>query len=198
MIFLTILLCFSIYNAYRDRKFLTFKEIFIPNLIFLHMYLSTQSFFVVFNAFNCIKLFGLPNQMIYYEYSIECWDEEHKNWTLNLALPILIIWIILFPLALFIKIFLNLDLVRKDDKDFMEQYGVITKTLNDNCFYWEFLTYTNKMLSAIVITFLARMTEGLCGLFLLMGLIYGAINQNRTLPYRCYIFFGGDFLKGKY
>ena len=156
------------------------------------MYLSTQSFIVVFNAFNCIKLFGLPNQMIYYEYSIECWDEEHKNWTLNLALPILIIWIILFPLALFIKIFLNLDLVRKDDKDFMEQYGVINKTLNDNCFYWEFMIYVNKMSAAIVITFLSRMTEGLCGLILLISLIYNANYQIKTLPYRCIFFFFGE------
>ena len=146
------------------------------------MYFSVESFFVVYGSFNCISLYGLPGQMLYYDHSIQCWDEDHKKWTFWLALPLLIFWIILLPILLFVKLSLNLDKVR--DEKIRKTYGVVTRALNDNCFYWEFLIYSGKQTGVIFNTFFARMTEGLCGLFLGMAFMTLLILQNFHVPYR--------------
>lgn len=124
---------------------------------------------------------------LYYDHSIQCWDADHKKWTYWLAMPLLIVWLILLPILLFFKVILNLKLVRERDETFLNTYGVVTRALNDNCFYWEFLIYTGKQAGVIINTFLARMTEGLCGLFLVIAFILISTLQNIHVPYRSYI-----------
>ena len=175
------------FRAFQEKKIQTFKEIFIPIFIILHMYFSVESFFVVYGSFNCISLFGLPNQVLYYDHSIQCWDDNHKMWTYGLAMPLLIVWLILLPILLFLKVILNLKLVRERNEKFINTYGVVTRSLNDNCFYWEFLIYAGKQAGVIINTFLARMTEGLCGLFLVLAFIIISTLQNMHVPYRSYI-----------
>ena len=177
---------YSIFKSIKQWSIQAFKKIFIPNIICLHIYLSYQSFFVVYSSFNCISLFGLPNQMLYYDHSIQCWTEEHSKWTFGLALPLLIVWIILLPIFLFIKIFLNLNLVRQRNEEFLNTFGILTKGYNDNSFYWEFLIYFNKNGGIMLNTFLARMTQGFCGLFLIIYYIIASLHDRWQAPYSSY------------
>ena len=148
------------------------------------------SFFTVYSSFNCISIFGLPNSMLYHDHSIQCWDEDHKKWFFGFTLPLLVFWIILAPIFLFLKVYRNIDLVRKRDEKFMNTYGIITKALNDNCFYWEFFIYFNKHTGAIVSIFLARMTEGLMGLFLVFAWTMSLLEHKKFSPYLSDFFIG--------
>ena len=135
------------------------------------MYLSLYSMFVAFSPFNCINLYGIQKPMLFYEHEIECWDSDHMKWTLGLAFPFLIIWIIGLPLALFIKLCMNVDLIQNQNEDFCKIYGVAFQSFHYSCRYWEFYSYSNKIIGVIGVVFMGRLTEGLIGLLFLLSVV---------------------------
>ena len=123
---------------------------------------------VTFYPFNCIKLYGIQKRMLFYEHEIECWDSDHMTWTLGLALPLIIIWIIGLPLALYIKLSLNVDLIHNQNENFARIYGVAFQSFHYSCRYWEYFIYLNKIISVKGLIFLGRATEGLTGLLFVL------------------------------
>ena len=148
------------------------------------MFVAIESAYVAFTPFNCISIYGLQNQMLYYEHSIICWDSDHQTWTFGLALPLLLIWNFALPIALALKLYFNLDLIHKRDIDFIMKYGSVFESFNESCLYWEFLTYFNKISGVIVVTFFARATEGINGLLMVVMLFFMYSKQKSELPYR--------------
>ena len=181
----------SLLISIRKKSLKVFKEIFFSYLTLIHMYLSMESLIAVFSSLNCISLYGIKNQRLYFDYNIVCWDQNHLNWTLSLSFPILFFWIICLPLALFVKLLINIDLIHNKDKDFYEKYGIIYDSFNNSCLYWGFLTYFNKIAGSTIVTFLARTTEGFNGLMFILALIFMYIRQTTEKPFICknYIIF---------
>ena len=147
------------------------------------MFVATESAYVAFTPFNCISLYGLQNQMLYYEHSIICWDSDHQKWTFGLAVPLLLIWNFALPIALALKLYFNLDLIHKRDSDFAKKYGVVFEAFNENCLYWEFLTYFNKISGVLIVTFMARAGQGINMLCVILTLFFMYSKQRSESPF---------------
>ena len=148
------------------------------------MYICIESFIILFAPFNCISLFGLPNQMLYYNHHIQCWDSEHMKWTFGLALSLLIIWMIILPLALFLKLYFNIKAMHNQDEEFKLIYGFMYEPYNESCWYWEFLIYSIKLYGALSFTFTARFTEGFNGLLILIGILGIYYKHKFEMPFK--------------
>ena len=148
------------------------------------MYTFTSSILILFKPFNCFKLYGFKYQVLYYEHNIKCWDNEHMIWTFGIAFPMLLIWIIVIPIFLFLKIYLNKVLIYQQDKEFSKKYGVLYETLNNSFIYWEFITIFHKIYGGIIVLFMKRFTEGLNGFIILLSLIFMYIYQQKETPFK--------------
>ena len=183
-IFLLILSLYSLYISILNKSLKKFKETFIPYLIYMHMYIGVESLITILTPFNCISLFGLPNQMLYYDHHIQCWDSEHMKWTLGLSLPLLIIWIIMLPLASGLKLYFNIEAIHRQDKDFKLIYGSLYEPYIESCLYWEYLLYLCRIFGGIIVTITARLTEGINGLLLITAFIVMYNKQKYEMPYK--------------
>ena len=113
-----------------------FKETYKRNtlttslvLIFL-VYPSITSY--TFGMFNC-KLIEKVNYLSV-DFGIVCWSETHIELLLYFTLPIIIFWVVGFPLTIFCILYKK----RKefDDKQTIMKFGMFYIGLTDKCFFW--------------------------------------------------------------
>ncbi|CDW89848.1 UNKNOWN [Stylonychia lemnae] len=92
-----------------------------------------------FSLFSCVQMDD-GKQYLRSDMSIECWTQEHKNFSLPISLPFILVWAICFP------VFITLQLMRNrkslSEAKLIKQYGLFYSGLNDKNFYWE-LAYVN-------------------------------------------------------
>jgi hypothetical protein len=103
------ILSLCLWTFMRLIKPLKFKENYLRNslttstvIIFL-LYPTITKY--AFSIFNCYEVDGI----LYLEkdYNLECWSEKHNSIIIYYTLPIIIVWVLGFPLAIFIILFRN-------------------------------------------------------------------------------------------
>lgn len=65
---------------------------------------------------------------------VQCWTFQHMIWCLGVALPHLILWAVVLPLILFIKI--RPHRKRLQDQEAMAKYSFVLQGLKNNRYYW--------------------------------------------------------------
>ena len=89
--------------------------------------------------------------------SIKCWVGNHAKISVMIGLIFIILWSIIFPLAIAIKLWR----IRKnlDDKTNLLRFGLFYVGLTDNAFYWEIIFINaRKMFFIIFATLMSGMS----------------------------------------
>jgi hypothetical protein len=103
------ILSLCLWTFMRIIKPLKFKENYLRNslttsLVIVFLIYPTITKYV-FSMFNCVEVDGIS--FLTKDYSIECWSKNHTKILIYYTLPIIIVWVIGFPLAIFIILFRN-------------------------------------------------------------------------------------------
>ena len=88
---------------------------------------------LTFEMFNCIKV-----EDQYYlkrDLDIECWSKRHSIQIFTIAIPIIAVWVLGFPLM--ILLILQRKRSQLGKKDILIKYGLFYIGLTDSGFYWE-------------------------------------------------------------
>mmetsp|Transcript_19745 Transcript_19745/g.16913 ORF Transcript_19745/g.16913 Transcript_19745/m.16913 type:complete len:264 (-) Transcript_19745:665-1456(-) len=109
---------------------------------------------------SCLQLFNCqnfqddanPKFFMDDDPQVECWTRQHAIWTLGIALPFFLIWGIVLPLFLFIKV--RRKLANKDDVAGHAKFSFVFEGLKKTKYYWEFLTVVRKVVIVIIFVFL--------------------------------------------
>ena len=85
-----------------------------------------------FGMFNCYSIEDVS--YLQSDFSIVCWSENHKKLIIYYTLPVIIVWVIGYPFAIFTLLYRQ----RKNlnDNDNIIKYGLYYIGLKDETFYW--------------------------------------------------------------
>jgi len=99
---------------------------------------------ITFAIYNCVNIFNNGSTYLALDMSIECWTGSHSYYAESFGIPIIIIWVVGFPLlALGILFFKRKSL---NENGTLVRYGFLYTGLNSNAFYWEILLHFRKVL----------------------------------------------------
>jgi len=106
-----------------------------------------------FNSFSCYEI----NDKYYLvqDINIECYTQEHYMILIKYVMPIMVVWVLGFPLMILYLLFKHRD--KLDDKDTIIKYGIYYIGLTNKMFYWEIVIVNiRKALFIIIIISLQR------------------------------------------
>lgn len=87
-----------------------------------------------------------------------------------LGIPIIFIWILGFPLYIWIRISFNRS--KLDLKEFIARFGLFYIGYTNDCFYWEILVVNLRkilfILCSTLLTFLSPQFKACCGIAILL------------------------------
>ena len=126
----------------------------------------------LFSNFSCIKIDKM-NSYLNYNTAIECWDSTHKQFSLTLALPGIILWGIGFPTILLILMVKNRKRLHLDY--YRVVFGFLFNGYKESKFYWELTIIYRKVLLITFSVFMisqARLVQALNVILVLLISIY--------------------------
>ncbi|CAI2371780.1 unnamed protein product [Moneuplotes crassus] len=146
---------------------------FISILFLLHPTITEQSF----GLFRCVEIDEGVNK-VRVDMDIECYSARHLKYCLMIAVPIILIWVICFPL---IALVLLIKYINKPGENKIKVYFLILfQGLKKSSFYWEFVNTARKI--SVIITFPFNTTTRLfCALVVLI--VFTRLN-NTLKPYK--------------
>ena len=97
---------------------------------------------------NCIKV--EDEYRLKLELDIVCWEKDHILSLITVVLPITIVWIIGFPVFIFLTLKSNKILL--DQNDMLIKYGLFYIGLTDEGYYWEIVVINLRKVLFIVVT----------------------------------------------
>ncbi|OMJ89933.1 hypothetical protein SteCoe_7822 [Stentor coeruleus] len=133
-----------------------------------------------FAVFNCMEI-SQGNYYLISDLNIKCWDAKHLKYALGAALPSLIVWCILAPIALLI--FLTKYRNELNTKEERFKYGFIYKGYKTERFYWEFITMSRKLTIISAAVFFKNISVNIQALATFLIIIIAYLLQNKLEPY---------------
>lgn len=108
-----------------------FRNWFTSTIVFIFLtYPTITSYAVSFQT--CIEIEGI--QYLEIDTTVICWSIEHKEIMYYYAIPVIIVWVIGFPVMIFLMMFKNRN--NLNDKDTIMKYGLYYIGFKDQTFYW--------------------------------------------------------------
>ena len=101
-----------------------------------------------FENFRCNTVEGVDYLMS--DFTVECWKSNHITQIFSIVLPCLIVWILGFPIFIFVILYKRKR--NLDDKDNIIKYGLFYIGLTDQGFYWEIIVVNLRKIVIIAIT----------------------------------------------
>eukprot|EP00347_Sterkiella_histriomuscorum_P008394 403345262 len=123
------------------------RNTLITTMVFIFLVYPTISSYT-FGMFSCITIEGVS--YLTKDFDIECWSSDHYFYIYYFTLPVIIIWVIGYPL--FIIIALNRNKKRLNDVNVIKQYGLYYIGFKDNTFYWQIGVINIRRIIYIAIT----------------------------------------------
>ena len=93
-----------------------------------------------FDMFNCVVIDG--TSYLQKDFDLVCWQRQHVLEIIVVCLPIICIWVIGFPLGMWINLKKNKS--RLSEKDFIIKYGLWYIGLTDKGYYWEIVVINSR------------------------------------------------------
>ncbi|KAL4447001.1 hypothetical protein ABPG74_014973 [Tetrahymena malaccensis] len=115
------------------------------------------------------------------DYNYMCYDDIYYNWTLTLILPFFIFWCFICPFILFVKLYLNRNILQ--NPLFKEKFGYLYNEYRVGAFYWELFKTLIKILIVVVIEFYSSFIYIKGILAILICFIYGILLK-KCKPYQ--------------
>ena len=102
--------------------------------------------------FQCKNIYrkDKPLYALQGDYNVECWGPQHNAWTFGLGLPSLIIWAIILPVILFLR--LRKYRFSLDEERIKSNFSFLYKGYKYKKYYWEFVIMLEKYLLITAIT----------------------------------------------
>jgi len=82
------------------------------------------------------------------DLSVQCNTSSQVKMALLIGFPYIAIWVIGFPVYVFINLYKNRKSL--DDKDFITKFGLFFVGLNDNAYFWEVIIINARKIIFIV------------------------------------------------
>ncbi|CAI2360923.1 unnamed protein product [Moneuplotes crassus] len=146
---------------------------FITIVFLLHPKLTERSI----SMFRCIEI-DEGYSVAEIDTNLECFGPKHMKWSLLVALPILIIWVISCPIISIV--FLYLSHAKTGHEKIKSYFLILYQGLKPEAFYWELVNTLRKI--AILLTLLFQKTVSIN--LSLMILIVTARVQVYLKPYK--------------
>ncbi len=162
----------------QDRTYLRKEMIATDVILFflVHPNITRSSFAV----FSCMEIedkgyFLLDN------LDIECWTGKHYLYSMTLALPCIIVWVLGTPaLVLYYMYKHRLNLLEIDNR---LRFGFLYTGYRNKKFYWEFVILYRKILIICISVFLTTISIEIQALSALLLLIVSLYAQMKTRPF---------------
>lgn len=131
------------------------RQKLVASLVLVIFVLHTSLTKVLFSAFTCREL--LPGEYwLASNLSIRCWNSQHVNNLLSLALPGILIWVVGLPtLTLLILVAYKRQL---SDPVLRIQYSFLYKGYRSEWYFWEFVILYRKIVIVCTSVFLTTVS----------------------------------------
>ena len=106
-----------------------------------------------FTSFVCVNLYREDTRVLFLEadYDLECWVGTHKLYTFAFALPFIMVWFVILPIALFYKLY---KLRRNfNNGNVKQRYSFLYRGYVPSKYYWEFIVMIRKYALTIIVVF---------------------------------------------
>lgn len=106
--------------------------------------------------------------------------DQHRLWKVSFALPFLLIWSLVFPLLLFLAIFLQRHRLNTIDNRF--KWGYFYNEYKIKVYFWEFVKIFQKELMIIILSVYDQ-TVIIKGLLIFLTVFFYGVLNLRYRPY---------------
>jgi hypothetical protein len=131
-----------------------FKAVYIRNAILtfftmLYLVYPTITSYTL-GIINCSTIDGVS--YLRRDFSIVCWTKQHMYLIFGFGIPIALVWIVGYPLFVFIILKKNIKNI--DSTDMVIKYGTFYIGLKNEAFYWEIIIINIRkvILSVIIVS----------------------------------------------
>ena len=114
--------------------------------------------------------------------NIRCWHSEHSFYTVNFALPGLILWGLFAPG--FVLIFILKNRQHLNDEGMRSRFGFLLLGYKSNLFFWEFIIIYRKIAIVLISVFLSTVSNSVQGQAAFLVLIIAFYIQSVYLPFQ--------------
>ena len=129
-----------------------FKRTWKRNMIatiFVFIFMTYPSITVsTFEMFSCIEIENV--KYLKRDFNLICYSDEHLKALVFVGIPVIMVWILGFPLFIFVILLKNKK--NLDNKDNIIKYGMFYVGLTDESFYWEIIVLNIRKVLFIVIS----------------------------------------------
>ena len=135
-------------NLVKEKPLDFFKHLFQPLYFIVLSIYFCQCIEIVLQTFSCVNVGyeGNPYYVILADVSAICWNDQHYNYRIKVALPHAIIFGISFPILIFFILHRKWRQNALDDKKCLFKYGYFYYGLDHNFFYWDLVILLRKVL----------------------------------------------------
>jgi len=164
-------ICYAYYRFYLTKK-IKFYLKFIKKtendvlestyiIILFIVYLDILS--VCLETFSCRNIgYGNINEYrLIKDYSVQCWNENHKGWAYGLVVPFLVLFGLGFPISILYVLIQKKKKKKLNRQDLMLRYGYFYLSYERKYFYWDFVILIRKILLSSMSIFLLVIFTGI-------------------------------------
>ena len=131
------------------------RQKMVATLVLIIFVLHTSLTKVMFAGFTCREL--LPSQFwLVSNLSIRCWDRDHVQKLLTMAVPGIIIWVIGLPTACLVKLVSSKRML--SDPLIRVQFSFLFKGYRAEWYFWEFVILYRKIVIVCTSVFLTTVS----------------------------------------
>eukprot|EP00347_Sterkiella_histriomuscorum_P023866 403333113 len=146
-------------------------------ILLLHPTITTNTF----QLFSCMS-FEDGKSYLRKDMSIQCWTSSHLKWSAGIAIPILLVWIVGFPLFIYAQ--LHRIKGQYGEIQNLQLYGLFYVGLTDKAIYWELIVVNFRKFTIIVIgTFVTQDKQSLKALLTILILFIQNYYTRNVDPY---------------
>ena len=124
-------------------------HVLTTSVIFLFIYLQPDIITLMVSLLSCRTI--LNKKYILANISFACYEGNYYDFTLGLVLPLFLVWIIIFPLTIFIII--NKNKNQLQSLVMQLKYGILYKEYKPQNFYWEFVKIYKRILLILALNY---------------------------------------------
>ena len=172
-----------IYYQFKKEGKQNLRNKIITTLVIIIYTLQPTIIKFAFQLFQCVNLYRTDNPLYYLnsDYDIICWDATHSKWALGLGLTNFLIWGLIIPGFIFIRLLIHKH--ELNDRNIKLKYAFIYQGYKANKFYWEFFINIRKLSIVLVLVFIGQISQSVQILFAFFIIIVSLVITIRNNPY---------------
>ncbi|KAL4475061.1 hypothetical protein ABPG74_001757 [Tetrahymena malaccensis] len=165
IVFTAIITLLFIWNCAHKYKFQT--HYYYTTFLFLYIFLQGDLVYESINLFACRSIAG--EKYLLGNVNYQC-NSENQKYEIVLVYPAFVILSLIFPICLLMKLIKNKQQLRKIR--YQLRWGILYHEYKDECFYWEFIKISEKLLIIISISLFNQAQNIQLGVLIIILILY--------------------------